>query len=152
MKAGGECGPRGSPSFLPSFPASLRPSGPRLRAAPSERALRAARDTRREAAGPRRGGQLGWDGGGAGRGGGVGAARRGAAVGPEPRRAEMRQCPLRGGCRRSLRGREPSRALGDRREALRASAGRLPRGKTRRSGVGRLRTVRSLSCYLQIDV
>ena len=56
----------------------------------------------------------------------VGPGRRGAAVGPEPRRAEMRQCPLRAGCRRSLRGREPSRALGDRREALRASAGRLP--------------------------
>ena len=56
----------------------------------------------------------------------VGPRRGGAAVGPEPRRAEMRQCPLRAGCRRSLRGREPSRALGDRREALRASAGRLP--------------------------
>ena len=67
----------------------------------------------REAVGPRRGGA-------------GGSERRGAAVGPEPRRAEMRQCPLRAGCRRSLRGREPSRALGDRREALRASAGRLP--------------------------
>ena len=67
-----------------------------------------------------RGGRL-W-----GRGGAGGSERRGAAVGPEPRRAEMRQCPLRAGCRRSLRGREPSRALGDRREALRASAGRLP--------------------------
>ena len=77
-------------SFLPSFPASLRPSGPRLRAAPSGRALRAARDTRREAAGPRRGGQLGWDGGGAGRGGGVGAARRGAV---------RRLAPSRGGRR-----------------------------------------------------
>ena len=90
--------------------AALLRSRLRLRAGPSERALRAARDARREAAG----------------GCGAAAGRGGAAVGPEPRRAEMRQCPLRAGCRRSLRGREPSRALGDRREALRASAGRLP--------------------------
>ena len=111
MKAGGECGPRGSPSFLPSFPASLRPSGPRLRAAPSERALRAARDTRREAAGPRRGGQLGWDGGGAGRGGGGGGGGGGGAGGvgggggggggggSERRGAVRRLAPSRGGRR-----------------------------------------------------
>lgn len=102
MKAGGECGPRGSPSFLPSFPASLRPSGPRLRAAPSERALRAARDTRREAAGPRRGGQLGWDGSGAGRGGRSGAARcggwpRAAAGGDAAVPAPWRLPPLPAG-------------------------------------------------------
>ena len=92
MKAGGECGPRGCPSVLG------------LRAGPSERALRAARDTRR-------GGQLGWDGGGAGGSERGGAARGGgwprAAAGgdaavpaPEGCREEERDGAVLAACER----------------------------------------------------
>lgn len=126
MKAGGECGPRGSPAF---FSQPLPLGSVRV----PVRGLCGRHGGLRGRGG---GGQLGWRL--------CGGGRSGAAVRPEPRRAEMRPCPLRAGRRCSLRGREPSRASGDGREALSASAGRSPRGETPRSGGGRLRTVRFL--------
>ena len=83
---------------------SFRPSVLGLRAGPSERALRAARDTRR-------GGQLGWDGGGAGGSERGGAARGGgwprAAAGgdaavpaPEGCREEERDGAVLAACER----------------------------------------------------